>query len=258
MRLLLALSVVLACLIAPVSASAQQRAAGVPNYNVTYVAPPNAVPAWAWGGGGVTNSWEGGYAGGIAALNGNLSSNTLLFRAEGLLGSYDSNLISPGSSPNFDVDMNNWGLSGGYRVSTGRGWLSGYVGYWEETHNNNRDPNAELRGTERGVKGIVDLWQPLSPKWVLVAYGSYADAWQTWSGYGRVTYQLTDRIRIGPETSFFGNVAYEDGKVGGFLSYSPKFLGYGEIAVAGGYRHPYTDSPDGYYLNAYLSFPIRY
>ena len=27
------------------------------------------------------------------------------------------------------------------------------------------------------MKGIVDLWQPLSPKWVLVAYGSYADAW---------------------------------------------------------------------------------
>ena len=178
-------------------------------------------------------------------------------RAEGLYGTNDYDLIAPGASPNFDVMMYNAGAYAGWRFGTGKGWLTGYFGVWGEDHNNDLDPKAKLRGTETGAKGIVDLWQPLGPNWILVGYGSYADAWNTWNAYGRLTYSITDKIKIGPEIGFFGNDAYEDGKVGGYFSYSPNFLGYGEIVAAVEYRHPFTDSPDGYYANIFVDFPIR-
>ena len=242
------------CLTGVVPAAAQQqRVTGAP----VYVPPAIAIPAWAWSGVAFTDDFVGGYAGGVAAINGNLSSNGMVVRAEGLYGSYDYDLIAPGASPNFDVLMYNAGAYAGWRFGTGIGWLTGYFGVWGEDHNNDLDPKAKLRGTETGAKGIVDLWQPLGPNWTLVGYGSYADAWNTWNAYGRLTYSITDKIKIGPETGFFGNDAYEDGKVGGYFSYSPDFLGYGEIVAAVGYRHPFTDSPDGYYANIFVDFPIR-
>ena len=78
-------SLAAACLIVPGSATAQQqRAAGVP---YSYVALPAAGQLYPPGHGEAAESpiLGRGLRGQIAALNGNLSSNTLLFRAEACL-----------------------------------------------------------------------------------------------------------------------------------------------------------------------------
>jgi hypothetical protein len=63
-----------------------------------------------------------------------------------------------------------------------------------------------------------------------------------------------DLIKIGPEVSTFGiEDAYRDGSVGGFVGYENS---YWQVAISGGYRHPFTDSPNGYYANLHFGVSL--
>jgi len=211
------------------------------------------LDAYVWGGVAWNNGYVGGYGGGVIAFNGNLISDGLILRAEGGGGQYDYNLIQPGGANNFEVSTNNASALVGYRTAVGQGWLTGYLGVQREEQANDVDPNAELQGSETGFKGIVEYWVPVGDKWQIVAFGSAAEPFGTWVGYGRLTYMVTDRIKIGPETMYFENQAYRDGRIGGYMSLD---VNWGEISISGGYRHPYTDSPDGYYANVTVGVPL--
>ena len=200
------------------------------------------------------NGYVGGYGGGEAALNGNLLSRGVIFRLDGNGGQYESRLISA-SQPQIEVPTGGGDVLVGYRMSLGASWLTGFVGGDVQAHDN-PDPGATLRGTEGGVKGLAEYFGPLSPKLDLLAYGSYSTAFSTYQAFARFGYKIHnnpnvyDVIKIGPEVSSFGiEDAYRDGSIGGFIGFENAF---GQFAISGGYRHPFTDSPDGYYGNMHF------
>ena len=143
----------------------------------------------------------------------------------------------------------------GYRKAVGTGWLTAYVGGAFE-HHGAKDPTASIRGSEGGVKGVIEYWTPITQELWLYANGSYSTVFDSWNAFGRIGYKLTPQITIGPEGSLFGNNApYREWRVGAFVSFA--MLPWGELSVAGGYRQPLTPGPDGYYANATLGFPFH-
>jgi outer membrane immunogenic protein len=205
---------------------------------------------YAWAGESFINSFAGSYVGGIYALNGNLGSEGVVVRLEGIGGQYTWNTVT---LPNANIETYNGAALLGYKKQVGTGWVSAYLGAAFETHNN-PDVGSPLRlhGTEGGGRALVDYWGPLVPNQLEVyASASYATPFKTTNLYGRLIAKLSDKISIGPESAYFSNEVAREGRVGGFISFKTAF---GELAFSGGYRDPFTPGPSGYYANVYLGF----
>lgn len=235
-------------------ASAQQGSPFSGSVEPVIAAPKTPAAVYTWLGGAISNGYGGTYTGGIASLNKNLLSDGVVLRGDLGGGNYTYNRSTfpsatiPGSVATYGGDA-----MVGYRKSVGAGWMTGYVGANVETHDN-RDPAAVLSGTKAGVKGIVEYFGPISPSFDISGYASYSSAFSTYTAFGRVGYKLVDKVKVGPEASLFGNDAYRDGRLGGFIGLETPF---GEIAISGGYRRPFTTGPDGYYANLYVGFEFR-
>lgn len=228
-------------------ASAQQAGSGT--INITPVIPTGSSPLYAWAGLNNNNDYIGTFIGGIYAFNGNLNSDGYLFRMEAAGGNY---AYTSATLPNTRIDTYNGAVMLGYKKAIGQGWLSTYVGGAFETHNNPDVPAPNtLQGTKGGAKGMIEYWGPLAPKWEVYSSFTYATPFSVSNAYGRVGYKLQDKITVGPEAGYFSNDNYRDWRTGAFVSFQTPF---GEIALSGGYREPFTPGPRGYYANVFFGF----
>ncbi len=242
----------LGCLLGALPATAQQSSS-YPSSTPVVPAPRGSNALYIWTGANFTNSYAGGYAGFVAALNGNLLSNGVIFRVEGSAGRYRYNSIA---FPNIHVDTGGAAALVGYRTAMGPGWLTGYIGGVFETHRN-PDPTAPLDGTEGGAKTIIEYFGSPTRDFRVFGQASYSTVYSTYSAFGRLGYGvISDKVWIGPEGSVYGNDApYRHGRVGAFLGFDTSF---GEVTFSGGYQKPWTtDAPDGYYATIHLGFALR-
>ena len=245
--------VVSATHIATVQSSAQPTAPQPPAPQPT-VYHDGLPPAWleAWTGLTFSNSFVGGYAGAVRALNqsNSLETDGFVLRWEGLVGQYSIN-----THTDSDVDLHGASMMFGYRATLGTGIATAYIGPDYQSHNT-PDRNAEVRGLEAGLKGLVEYYTPLGPNVFFYGQGWYSSAFDTYFAFGQVGYRIFDRIWIGPETSLFGNEApYRENRIGAFIKFDVPWAPLSQISVSGGYRNALTSgSADGYYVNVYLGY----
>jgi len=234
------------CLCATLPAVAQS----VQQASLSAVPPPQPGSLnwlYAWSGAGVTNTAQGGYLGAVAPVNGNLNLDGIAFRWDfaATRYGYTNSAASPLPFVNTRIDTTSGSFMAGYRKSFGESWLSGYVGAAYETHSNG-DPAATLRGTEGGAKALVEYFTPLSNRLEASALASFASPFTTYYADAKVGYKIVDKVLIGPESSVFGDIAYRESRFGGYIGFKTPT---GQIDVAGGYLHPLSGNPDGYYVS---------
>jgi hypothetical protein len=213
---------------------------------------PGAGANWlyVWSGGSVTDSYNGAYIGAVAPFNGDLGTEGFALRWDFTGGRYSSSIFGTTTVPT-RVDTDNAAFMVGYRKKDGDSWFSGYVGAATESHFN-PDPTAPMRGTQFGVKAVADYSTKLADKSIIYAMGSFASPFTTGTLYAKYGYRAANQILVGPETSFFGDKAYRESRVGAFVGFELPAEA-GEIDISAGYVHPYTGSPDGYYANINFS-----
>jgi cellulose biosynthesis protein BcsS len=251
--------------------------------------PGGAPWAEAWAGFGSQNNWYGGWGGFNYAFNHNVYSSGFLLRGEGGGGRY--NYTNTGI-PNGDVNVT-YGTGSvllGYRtvlqnVIGQTAVLSGYVGAEVQDHDN-PDPNADVRGTEWGVKVLGDAYIRFNPYQDFWGMASFSSAFDTWMVIARPGFLVTSptsfQVWVGPDLQIFanghawghgdsgacphltsggiGSCHYEQGKIGGFLHFiNPGWTILGDVLVAGGYQEPmgFNSGPHGYYAQIGFYWPIR-
>jgi cellulose biosynthesis protein BcsS len=272
---------------APVSAQAIYW----PSYPVSN-APATTPWLEGWVGGGITNNWQGGWAGFNYAFNHNVWSDGILLRGEGGGGHYDYNNASIVNGTQVGFVNATYGTGAvllGYRkylpgigVST---FVDGFVGA-EFQDQNNPDPTADVRGQEWGVKVVGDIYSRLSPRQDVFAMATFSSAFDTWLLLARPGFLLTQpagiEVWIGPDMQAFGNghgfmknasrcngvqasgglgsCKYDEGRIGGFLHIIVPNMGlFGDWILAGGYRKPLLTNggADGYYAQIGLNFHLN-
>ena len=169
--------------------------------------------------------------------------------------------------------------------------LSGYVGA-EVQDQNNPDPNADVRGTEWGVKFVGEVYERWNEWQDFYGYASFSTAFDTWYLQARPGFLVTSpasfQVWVGPDFQIFANghawgnadssrcprtpsgalgsssglggCHYEQGKIGGFARFvNPGWTVLGDVRVAGGYQQPMASNngPHGYYAQIELYWPIR-
>jgi hypothetical protein len=221
--------------------------------------PAGGPPITWWTGGSITNSFAGGYVGVMGALNPqrDLWADGWILRFEGSYGEYDYDLFNRNTFRFQDTSIPTHGAAMlfGYRHKMGDATVTGWLGITYETHDN-PDRFATIRGTEAGLRGMLEYYTPLGPSFDLYAQARYATPFETWGAFGRLGWKVFDRIAIGPEASYFSNEApYREASVGGFVRYDG--IGW-SASLSGGYRDPLTSGVHtGYYAGLFLSFDVR-
>jgi hypothetical protein len=240
-------------------ASAQRGRATLPGPSDYYQpgGTPVAPTLELWTGGYVSNSFIGGYFGGVTALNPERSlwADGFVLRVDLSGGRYSSTLFDTGAPTDAKINTHSGSMFFGYRAKVGEGLLTGYLGPSWESHLN-PDPTASIRGTEVGIKTLVDYSAAYNNRVELYVGGTYATAFQTYTATARVGFQIADtNVWLGPQIGYFQNEApYREGQVGGYIR--TKLYGV-DVSVSGGYRNPFTDSPTGYFASLYLGVPFR-
>lgn len=210
---------------------------------------PATGATYAWNGFGLTNSFAGGYVGFTTAFNGNLLSDGVLFRADGIGGQYSIH-----GNPAFSQHIDIYGADVmlGYRKALGNGWLSTYVGGAFETDRNN-DPSTVIRGTRGGAKVYMEYFGSLNQNFDVNGYATYSTAFSNFEAAGRLGYKATSKITIGPEVSTYSNETYRDIRTGSFITFQVPF---GEVTLSGGYVDPLTQGATGYYVNLHFGYQL--
>lgn len=199
----------------------------------TKAPPPAAVPPvpyvtyWAGFDGRVDSAY--GYAGAVYALNRNLNQDGWLFRVSGGGGEY-SYARAPGF--NQDVNFENGDVMIGYQTFIGQTRLTGYLGGYIQ-NDDNSDPAAKVTGTRGGVKVQGEIYTPLNTNWYAFGLAAYTSAWNGYDLLGRLGYQLTPTVSIGPEAMALGNDRYGEARGGGFIGFNITPLI--QLILSGGY-----------------------
>ena len=211
---------------------------------VTSIIPADGpVQLTFWGGFTATDNFRGGYTGAIVPLNDDLMFDGPLFRLDFLAGSYDSSSVAFGET---EVDVVNGDLMLGYRTSLGSGWLSGYVGPAFQM-NNNPDPTAAVRGSEWGVKGLIEYHTSLTETFGFSGFATYSSPFSTAFILGKLSLRISNSVWIGPEVSAFWIDSYSDRRIGAFIAHDTRF---GGVGLSVGYVSPEdSDNDEGVYLN---------
>ena len=220
-------------------------------------APPSpGVPPYmeAWAGLSATHSFIGGWVGGVVALSPhrNIWETGFVLRGEGVLGVYDAN------TPNIDdVLFNGASLMFGWRQKVGEGLLTGYVGVNYENHDND-DRFADIRGTEGGIRGLIEYYTRIMPTWDFYGQASYSTAFEATFLFARSGVQLANTIWAGPEAAFFRNESdYRENRLGGFVRFEQAWFGNG-VTVSGGWVNALRSrDEDGWYAAVNFDFQFR-
>ena len=202
-----------------------------------------------WIGGGITNGFQGGFAGFTTATNPQRSLwiDTWLVRMDFQGGKYSNSGGVTGNDNS--VEEHGADFMIGYRWTLQNGSLALYAGPAYEFHNNS-DRTVKVRGGEGGAKTLLEHSWTISPDWNLSSGVAYSMAFSTYFGYSQLAYRLSPHFEFGPEASFFGNEApYREWRAGAFMRFD---TGIGQLTIGGGYRDPLTTGSTGYYLSFML------
>ena len=206
-----------------------------------------------WAGTGFANHFWGVYTGAVWAQNEtkNLWIDGTLLRFDFAGGAYSYNSTA---FPNTRVPTYAFDFLFGYRKKIGEGLLTGYIGpVYEEQ--DNPDPAASIRGGTGGVRGILEYSATIASNYQVYSQASYSTPFKTYYALGRVGFRPMASVWIGPEAQIFGIAGpYRESRVGGYLTFETAL---GEITFNGGYAHPLTVGPDGYYAGIYLGHSFR-
>ncbi len=170
-----------------------------------------------------------GYGGGVFALGGNLNQNGWLFRVSGGDGEYRYNRAVGFSQ---HVDFQNGDAMIGYQTFIGQSRFTGYLGAYIQ-NDDNPDPAAKVSGTRAGVKVQGEAYIPFNPSWYGFGLASYASAWNNYDLLGRLGYQLSPIVSVGPEGMAIGNDRYGEARGGGFVSFN--ITPTAQLILSGGY-----------------------
>jgi hypothetical protein len=238
----------------------QERGPSVasPAPSLTYTPTPNAPYAEVWTGLGGTRTFFGGYVGGNLALGPTRSvwETGWLLRLEEQVGQYRH------TSPRTDDVLTHGGaVMLGYRVKLQDGLLTGYVGANYETHDND-DRTASIRGTDYGVKALVEYYTRINPAVDFYGQLSYSSVHETWVAFSRVGFNITSRSWTGPEASYYRNDSpYRETRLGWFVRFDEVFEGAG-VTLSGGVFNDLTISDKQqqttpWYASASLYFTLK-
>jgi hypothetical protein len=236
----------------PALAQQQTSQPSAPVYPIAPTRIPSpGTPPWmnTWIGGGITNSFQGGFAGFTTATNPQRSLwiDGWLVRMDFVGGKYSS--INGVTGNDDSVETHGADFLIGYRKALPNSSLALYVGPAYEFHNNS-DPTVKIRGGEGGVKGLFEHWWQIAPDWTLSSGASYSMAFSTYYAYSQLAYRLSPHFELGPEVSLFGNEApYRELRAGAFVRFDTAI---GQVTVGGGYRDPLTTGSTGYYISFML------
>jgi hypothetical protein len=171
-----------------------------------------------------------GYAGAVAAINHNLNQDGWLFRAAGGAGHYKYNIV-PGVSNG--VDFQTAEVMIGYQAFFGSTRITGYVGPNVEDHHNDVDPLATINGTKWGIKGQGEILTPIGQSAYLYGLGTYSSVWNNYFVMGKVGFNLSPVISVGPEAVALGNDRFDAVRAGAFIGFN--FTPSTDIILSSGY-----------------------
>jgi hypothetical protein len=173
-----------------------------------------------------------GEAGAVFAFNRDINADGWLFRLKGGAGHY-SYLRTP-LLLRQGADFQTGDIMVGYQKflsATTRATL--YLGANIENHDNS-DLLAQVRGTEAGVKVIGEIYSQFNPGVYGLATGSYASTFDTYYAMGKLGFQVTPTISIGPEVAALGNDRFDALRGGAFIAFN--FARSAQFIVSGGYN----------------------
>lgn len=218
----------------------------------------------AWSGAGVTNHFYGAWVGGVIALNEsrNVWADGLVVRLEGVIGHYNYTTTAlPNGRSN--VPMQAGALMVGYRKVLGSTTLTGYVGAAIE-HAQNKDTTAKVRGTDIGLRVLVEMYSRLSSFQDVYAQASYSTAFSKWNVLLRPGFQIRRNVWVGPEGQLFGSRGsigssrYTEGRVGGFVQFQFEGQTLSNIIFSGGHTANLSkagqNGHQGYYVQVGTSY----
>ena len=232
------------CVAAVISATTAAWAADMP----VKAAPLSAPAPWLnlFSGFSVAPDAYFGYAGGVVALNRNLYTDGWLVRLSGGAGHYEYNIV-PGVKNGVDFQVGDFML--GYQQYVGATRFTLYAGTNVESHDNNKDPAAVVRGTEWGFKVQGEVFHQFNEQWYGLLIGNYSTVFKSYFAMGKVGYKITPTIAIGPELISLGNERFDQIHLGPFISFDigPRV----QLILSGGYSwdnraNTVNDSSGGY------------
>ena len=117
-----------------------------------------------------------------------------------------------------------------------------------------RIPSATPRGTEWGVKGLIEAYAPLGSAFYFAGYGTYSTAFDTFSGDAKLAYRLTETFAVGPEVGAVGSAGFAQARAG--LATAWKLKDDAELSGAAGAGWDLDDADMGFYgmINLYAEF----
>ena len=182
-----------------------------------------------------------GYAGGIAALDGNIDQSGPLVR---LWADYLTYEFFSGPTK-VDADSVGVSVSAGYQYFHSSGVVSGFLGV--ETRNTvlSPDVSAATKGVRTGARMEVDAIQRLTQDLTADAIGSFLTNTNDYWTRARLLYKAHDSFALGPETIWQGNAVYNAYRIGAAFVGGPIF-GSVTVTIDAGYEKNENLSPGGY------------
>ena len=182
-----------------------------------------------------------GYAGGFAALDGNIDQSGPFIR---LWADYLTYEFFSGPTK---VDADSVGVSAsvGYQYVHSSGAVSGYLGV--ETRNTilSPDVSAATKGVRTGARMELDASQRLTEDLSADAIGSFLTNTNDYWTRARLLYKVHDAIALGPETVWQGNAVYSAYRIGAAFV-GGQFFNSVTVTIDAGYEKNRSLSPGGY------------
>ena len=146
-----------------------------------------------------------GDVGAVFAFNHNLYADGWLFRIRGGAGHYDYDR-APGFEQSASYQVGEFMI--GYQTFWGATRLSGYIGP-NFHHTSNSDPFANVHGDKWGVKVQGEIFTPLGDTAYLLLLANASSVWSSYYILGKLGYNLSPGIAVGPELAFLGNDRFD-------------------------------------------------
>ncbi len=173
------------------------------------------------------------YLGAVTAVNGDITTHGFLVRGSFGAGQYDYDNRNVAGG---DVEANFGGadLLGGYQaIISDNQTLKVYLGAsWEHHQLSPKDYNADVRGTEFGIKSQAEYYANLNEDISTSAIASYSTGFDTYFTSANVGYNFGN-FSFGPELAFLGNEGFHQQRVGG--NFGNIKIGDFTLNVNGGY-----------------------
>ncbi len=150
------------------------------------------------------------YIGGVYGVKSDLWSDGWRLRVLAGAGTYEHEIVG---AKNKDIPFISAEAMAGYSRGFGEARLTGYVGVHVESHNN-KNPGADIDGTNIGIKAQAELWLPLSDKAHVVASASLSSVHSGYYVTMRAMRRLGERFAVGPEAVAMGSRYYDQMRLG--------------------------------------------